>query len=547
MSQTLLKTLADFNVQLASAVSIGATTATLSSATDDDGVALPTGTYGLTIDAGNSSKEYITCTLTSTALTNVVSISRQGASTTGFVRAHRRGAKVTLTDWATLSRILNLLNGTTNFDSGTPLGYDGAPSITTGNQFATKTYTDTQVATKVGLTGNETVAGIKTFSSSPIVPTPTTDFQASTKKYVDDAVVSGSPDASTTVKGIVEEATQAEVDAGTAVGGTGARLFINPSTLRTSDVQIFTANGTWTKPTNAKTVQVVCIGAGGGGGSGTSTSSALNVGGGSGGGGGSVSTIILDASSVGATVSVTVGSGGVGGAQVSGNTNGNNGGNGTESTFGNWLRASGGGGGLGNSASAVTGGGGASTLTNASGFTGGTPTTTNTASLSGQGITPTTGNADGLCSEWGGASGGGAPGSGVNDGKAGGSSIFAAPGGGGGGSASGSAGGNGGAGGTTMSYTAGGGSSGGTGGVGSGVAGGNGTAGVVNATLDRGYAGSGGGGGGGAYNENGGTGGAGAIGSGGGGGGASFATGAGWHSGAGGDGGRGEVRVYTYF
>jgi hypothetical protein len=40
-------------------------------------------------------------------------------------------------------------------------------------------------------TGNETVAGIKTFSSSPIVPTPTTDFQASTKKYVDDAIIGG--------------------------------------------------------------------------------------------------------------------------------------------------------------------------------------------------------------------------------------------------------------------------------------------------------------------------------------------------------------------
>lgn len=40
----------------------------------------------------------------------------------------------------------------------------------------------------VGTTGNETIADVKTFSSSPIVPTPTTDFQASTKKYVDDNV-----------------------------------------------------------------------------------------------------------------------------------------------------------------------------------------------------------------------------------------------------------------------------------------------------------------------------------------------------------------------
>jgi hypothetical protein len=38
----------------------------------------------------------------------------------------------------------------------------------------------------VHLAGNETIADVKTFSSSPIVPTPTTDMQASTKKYVDD-------------------------------------------------------------------------------------------------------------------------------------------------------------------------------------------------------------------------------------------------------------------------------------------------------------------------------------------------------------------------
>ena len=38
------------------------------------------------------------------------------------------------------------------------------------------------------LTGAETAAGVKTFSSSPIVPTPTTDYQAATKEYVDDSV-----------------------------------------------------------------------------------------------------------------------------------------------------------------------------------------------------------------------------------------------------------------------------------------------------------------------------------------------------------------------
>ena len=41
-------------------------------------------------------------------------------------------------------------------------------------------------STAVKLTGNQTIAGVKTFSSSPIVPTPTTDYQVATKKYVDD-------------------------------------------------------------------------------------------------------------------------------------------------------------------------------------------------------------------------------------------------------------------------------------------------------------------------------------------------------------------------
>jgi len=128
MSTTLLKLVADLELSLASAVSVGATTATLSSATDGDDVALPTGKYGFTIDADNSAKEFIVCDLTSTALTNIVSISLQGASSSGFANYHRVGALVTITDWAILSRMLNNLNGTTGFDNGTPIKYDAEPS-----------------------------------------------------------------------------------------------------------------------------------------------------------------------------------------------------------------------------------------------------------------------------------------------------------------------------------------------------------------------------------------------------------------------------------
>lgn len=57
--------------------------------------------------------------------------------------------------------------------------------------------------------------------------------QKAVKAYVD---AGGNVNASTTVKGIVEEATQAEVDAGTATGGTGARLFVNPSATQLASV-----------------------------------------------------------------------------------------------------------------------------------------------------------------------------------------------------------------------------------------------------------------------------------------------------------------------
>lgn len=49
--------------------------------------------------------------------------------------------------------------------------------------------------------------------------------QKAVKTYID---TSGGANASTTVRGIVEEATAAEILAGTATGATGARLFVNP-------------------------------------------------------------------------------------------------------------------------------------------------------------------------------------------------------------------------------------------------------------------------------------------------------------------------------
>ena len=56
------------------------------------------------------------------------------------------------------------------------VAFDGSTSITVSD------------ATAVKLTGDQTIGGIKTFTSSPIVPTPTAVNQAVNKQYVDNMV-----------------------------------------------------------------------------------------------------------------------------------------------------------------------------------------------------------------------------------------------------------------------------------------------------------------------------------------------------------------------
>ena len=62
------------------------------------------------------------------------------------------------------------------------------------------------------------------------------------KEYIDAASIVGAVDASTTAKGIVEVATQAEADAGTATGGTGASLIVTPATLRSQNYNDYVAD-----------------------------------------------------------------------------------------------------------------------------------------------------------------------------------------------------------------------------------------------------------------------------------------------------------------
>jgi hypothetical protein len=90
-------------------------------------------------------------------------------------------------------------------------------------------------------TGNETINGVKTFVTSPVVPTPDEDMEAATKKYVDDKVIYKAL-APVVVNGTTES---------TLFSPTykGIGRLIPANTLKVGDVIVFKNNGFFTTAT----------------------------------------------------------------------------------------------------------------------------------------------------------------------------------------------------------------------------------------------------------------------------------------------------------
>lgn len=102
----------------------------------------------------------------------------------------------------------------------------------------------------VHLTGNETIGGIKTFSSSPIVPSPTTATQAANKAYVDLLAVGVQlkPDVDAVATGNVTLSGSQTVD--TISSGSGKRILV-PFQTNPAEVGVWiTAAGAWTRSTD---------------------------------------------------------------------------------------------------------------------------------------------------------------------------------------------------------------------------------------------------------------------------------------------------------
>jgi len=174
------------------------------------------------------------------------------------------------------------------------------------------------------------------------------DSQTLTNKTLDNTNSITVKDSNLTIQDNSDTTKQLKFEASGITTGT-TRTLTAPNASGTlgfiTDSQFFTSSGTWTKPsgvTATSMTYVKMIAGGGGGGSGR-RGTAGNAAGGGGAASGGISEGWFKTADLPATVSVTVGAGGTGGAAITINdTTGNDGVMGGDSSFGTYILAAGG-------------------------------------------------------------------------------------------------------------------------------------------------------------------------------------------------------------
>ena len=171
-----------FRTNLASKLTTTGTSMTLVSAETRDGTSL-SGSVCFTIDGNLATAEYVCGTASGTSITALErGLGSDGTTEyTALKFPHRYGAEVKITDFPILQRLTNIINGDSDFPNSL------------------------------------TVVGKITATSTA----PTADGDLANKKYVDDTAIAGAPDATLTVKGLLEVATGVEMASTTPIGGGG--------------------------------------------------------------------------------------------------------------------------------------------------------------------------------------------------------------------------------------------------------------------------------------------------------------------------------------
>lgn len=306
-------------------------------------ILIPTGSPGVSrnIIAPSQSKAYVVINQSNAAVV------LKGAATTGATLVAGEKAVVAWngSDFVTVAS--SVFSGTVPVASGGTgqTTYTNGQLLignTTGNTLTKATLTAGSGVTITNGTGSITIAatgsgGTVTNVGTSNGPAPINGLTLTGGPITGSGTVTlgGGVNVSTITTGILPVA-----NGGTGVNAAGTSgnvltsngtAWVSQAGAVASNIQTFSATGTYTKPTGAKFVMVEIWGAGGGG----SGGSQPNVGG-TGGGGGAYVTRTYAAPEVGATETVTIGAGGPGGGSSSPGTDGG------ISNFGSLLFAGGG-------------------------------------------------------------------------------------------------------------------------------------------------------------------------------------------------------------